>query len=395
MFVSLFPQSILSLNMSDSFDYGDELFAILGIFSFINYYSRQIVWKQDKRIKTIFSLLAIIVIIGWISTMKYKFQEDIIVNLLDSFSLVKLFFIFFLSIRILHKCDLTKILYIIFCIVRFYIVVGSIFCLINLFIDIGMSEEYRFGIRNFRFINSNSGDYASILLIALAILHLYTAKFGKGCYILRILTLLCLLSTLRGKAIGTAVTYVILILFIKYYSNISLKSLVALSMFGILGGYFQIKFYFLDNVTARSLLLLNGITTANTYFPLGAGFSTYGSNMAKVHYSSLYTFYGFSEVYGMSEEEPLFLNDNFWPMIMGQFGWFSLLIYFLILLTLFKIVSKSIEGKQLKIAGFIIFFLLVYSSVGGPIFLHYIGCVAIQTFAMMMALAYKNKLGYV
>ena len=106
--------------------------------------------------------------------------------------------------------------------------------------------------------------------------------------------------------------------------------------------------------------------------------------MAKIHYSPLYTQYGFKNIWGMNEEEQMFLNDNFWPMIMGQYGWIGLILFILILLVLFKIVSDNIVQKQLKIAGFSIFFLLLYSSIGGPIFVHYIGCASIIIFSLIM-----------
>ena len=157
-----------------------------------------------------------------------------------------------------------------------------------------------------------------------------------------------------------------------------------MAFLGILGGYFQIRYYFLDNVTPRALFLVNGITTANDFFPLGAGYSTFGSNMAKINYSPLYGKYGFDQVWGMNQEEQQFLNDNFWPMIMGQYGWIGLLLYVDILLLLFKIINIEIVNKQLKIAGFSIFFLLLYSSVGGPIFVHYIGCASIIVFSLIL-----------
>ena len=106
--------------------------------------------------------------------------------------------------------------------------------------------------------------------------------------------------------------------------------------------------------------------------------------MAKVHYSPLYRQYGFSKIWGMNEDEQQFLNDNFWPMIMGQYGWIGMLLYIAILVLMFKIVNKQLYNKQLKIAGFSIFFLLLYSSVGGPIFVHYIGCASIIIFSLIL-----------
>ena len=93
----------------------------------------------------------------------------------------------------------------------------------------------------------------------------------------------------------------------------------------------------------------------------------------------------------MSAEQPQFLNDNFWPMVIAQFGWISFILYAFILVLFFKIVNIEFSLKQLKIAGFILFFLLIYSSIGGPIFVHYIGCASILVFSLGIALSQKYK----
>lgn len=247
-----------------------------------------------------------------------------------------------------------------------------------------MTPEVRFGIRTFKFINSNVGDYSSILIISLVIFHIVSYYKRKPLRILKGLTIILIIFTFRGKALGFMATYLMAVFLIDHFHKISKKALIIIAILGICGGYFQIRYYFLDNVTPRALFLANGIETANQYFPTGAGFSTYGSNMAKVHYSPLYRQYGFSKIWGMNEDEQQFLNDNFWPMIMGQYGWIGMLLYIAILVLMFKIVNKQLYNKQLKIAGFSIFFLLLYSSVGGPIFVHYIGCASIIIFSLIL-----------
>lgn len=391
MFILLFFQSILSDRICYVFSYTDELFAVIGLMTLSSPYVRKYVFMHNTYVKRIFKLLLVILIIGCLSTIRYKIQSDLMVNLYDCFALMKMFVICFLGLSLLYRCSLNKVLEIIFFLVCMYILLGGIFGILNLFGDIGMSEEYRFGIRNFRFINSNSGDYASILIIALSIVHLQSGMTGKKYIFLKLLTLFCLILTLRGKAISMVLTYTVLIWLLKYYKGISLKSLAILAMIGFGGAYWQIKFYFVDNITARGLFLLYGLITANNFFPFGAGFSTYGSNMAKVNYSPLYTEYGFSSYYGMSAEQPQFLNDNFWPMIIAQFGWISFILYAFILVLFFKIVNIEFSLKQLKIAGFILFFLLIYSSIGGPIFVHYIGCASILVFSLGIALSQKYK----
>ena len=91
------------------------------------------------------------------------------------------------------------------------------------------------------------------------------------------------------------------------------------------------------------LFIQYGIKTANTYFPVGSGFATYGTDMAARYYSPLYQLYGWSNLWTLGTSGK-FLNDVFFAGILGQFGWFGFGLYLLCLLQLFK----SINTKQLS-----------------------------------------------
>lgn len=383
LFLFLFPQSILS-QVIDGFEYGDEVFGIIGLVTFINHYTRKRILEKYPKVMKMFYLAFSVAIIGWIGTFLHGIQKNFIVNLTDCFTILKFYFIFYLSLYLLNKSKINNIINPIFKITKLYIIFGSIFFIISQGVDIGMTPEVRFGIRTFKFINSNVGDYSSILIISLVIFHIVSYYKRKPLRILKGLTIILIIFTFRGKALGFMATYLMAVFLIDHFQKKKKKALIIIAILGICGGYFQIRYYFLDNVTPRALFLANGIETANQYFPTGAGFSTYGSNMAKVHYSPLYRQYGFSKIWGMNEDEQQFLNDNFWPMIMGQYGWIGMLLYIAILVLMFKIVNKQLYNKQLKIAGFSIFFLLLYSSVGGPIFVHYIGCASIIIFSLIL-----------
>lgn len=383
LFIFLFLQSILS-EVSLIFSYSDEFFACWGLWKFIQQPIRGKIWNEYPGVMKIIRLALFVVIVGWVSTIVNRIQLSFNSNLMDCFTFLKIFFIFFLSVNLLRKCNFNRIIEAIYGITCIYIVLGFIFLILSQLVDVGMSFEKRFGFNDFKFINPNPGDYSSILIISLVIFHIYSFYMKKTLILMKAITLILILFTFRGKSIGFIATYLMVVFFINRYNKISRKSLFVLAFLGILGGYFQIRYYFLDNVTPRALFLVNGIITANDFFPLGAGYSTFGSNMAKVNYSPLYEKYGFDQVWGMNQDEQQFLNDNFWPMIMGQYGWIGLVIYVGILLLMFKIVNNEINHKQLKIAGFSLLFLLVYSSVGGPIFVHYIGCVSIIVFSLVL-----------
>lgn len=388
MFVFLFFQAILE-RLSVYFSLSDEFFSLFGLYIFLFRSKYKYVFSNYPLVKTIFKAVYVIISLGIISSFKYKIQHSLIVNLLDLFSFVKFFILFFFSLWLLEKCRISKTLHAIYVLVCIYLIVGFIFMLISQFVDIGMVFEKRYGLNAYMFINPNPGDYSSILIISLVIVHVYSYFSGRACLFLKLIACILIVSTFRGKALGFILTYFFLLYYVYKLGNLNVKSLLFLALMAIAGGYMQIRYYFVDNVTPRSLFFLYGFITANEYFPLGAGFGSFGSNMAKIHYSSLYSEYGFGNIYGMGKEESLFLNDNFWPMIMGQYGWIGCMLFLFVVYTLFKIVCTHIHAKNLKIAGFSLFFLLLYSSVGGPIFVHYIGCISVVVFSLVMCVNTK------
>jgi hypothetical protein len=78
---------------------------------------------------------------------------------------------------------------------------------------------------------------------------------------------------------------------------------------------------------ARVLLYEKSVQIAADYFPLGAGLGRYGSWLSRVHYSPLYREYGLSGVWGLRPDMNHFINDAFWPMVLGETGVFGLALY--------------------------------------------------------------------
>lgn len=111
----------------------------------------------------------------------------------------------------------------------------------------------------------------------------------------------------------------------------------------------------------RYLFFYYGGKTANTYFPFGSGFATFGSDQAARNYSRLYYQYGFNSLFGMNTKDGSFLSDTFWPMAIGQFGWIGSILYILIYVRIFfsfKWMNLNSEQKAL----FICWLHAVYNS---------------------------------
>lgn len=123
----------------------------------------------------------------------------------------------------------------------------------------------------------------------------------------------------------------------------------------LLLGTFQIQTYLMNVNAPRYLFFYYGGKTANTYFPLGSGFATFGSDQAARNYSRLYYQYGFNSLFGMNTKDGSFLSDTFWPMAIGQFGWIGSILYILIYVRIFfsfKWMNLNSEQKALLYAGY-------------------------------------------
>jgi hypothetical protein len=113
------------------------------------------------------------------------------------------------------------------------------------------------------------------------------------------------------------------------------------------------------------MLTRDCIKIANTYFPFGSGFATFGSHMASLQYSPLYSSRGYGKFYGMSPGNGAFLSDTFWPIVIAQFGYIGLILFLLILLNFLRIAFKFREGSPCRfIALFSILMYMLISSTG-------------------------------
>ena len=77
---------------------------------------------------------------------------------------------------------------------------------------------------------------------------------------------------------------------------------------------------------ARPATYATGIQIMNDYMPFGPGLGTFACNAAAVHYSPLYEKYGLNEYWGLTEENPMFLADCFYP-VLAQYGWVGVFLF--------------------------------------------------------------------
>jgi hypothetical protein len=106
--------------------------------------------------------------------------------------------------------------------------------------------------------------------------------------------------------------------------------------------------YVVNPVAARILLYRGSLEISADYFPLGAGFSRYGSPLSGSHYSPEYVKLGFNHVWGLRafDASGQFFTDTFWPAILGETGLVGLIAYGLGLWSLFSFGRRCSRGVR-------------------------------------------------
>jgi hypothetical protein len=336
--------------------------------------------------------LIILLIIAVISTLRSELVSYELAAF-DMFLLLKgflVFYIFFLldftDKNIRYICGI------------FFAIAGIIFLagLVDLaapvffrnFINTTTYIDYRFGIPSVQSIFIHPGMFGWFMAFFACFSYAFFTVFEKNKYLVfMILFALGVMLSMRFKPMG-GLAIAVLAAFILTASHKKVKFFFILSGIGLLfvillGNKIQLLFEdklytYIKNPAiyniARNALYTTSFRIAADYFPFGAGFATFGGWIARIYYSPLYYDYGISFVWGL-EEGGLFLNDTFWPVIIGQFGFFGLICYMWILVSFFRRTAKLFrETTDLFIKAFVLGVILVLAegtveAMADPVFL--------------------------
>lgn len=266
---------------------------------------------------------------------------------------------------------------------------GFFLAIVNLFVNIHMHTEYVNGMRAFHYIFNRVGNLnmscVIMLMIETAWMNYLTLEERKTQRIFVFMTLMLMLSTLRSRAYGFFVVYVLGYLIFVYGRSATLKATALLAIPGIslAFGVQKFAYYFGQDRTARGVLFRYGVQTAKSYFPIGAGFSTYGTYAARKYYSPLYYKYNFENVWGLSQGMGDFLTDDYWPAVMGEFGFFgAILMLVLIALMFVKVIRETGDYPACRFAGLYGLICMVISSMVSASFFHTMSVVLSLTIAV-------------
>ena len=344
------------------FGYADEIIATVGFFIIIYNFSSKRIYIDMVRG---FFLLAMLLLLGIISSFFSDIKFGFFANALDAFAFSKFLLIFWMGIIMSENAINTQRNWgTMALVIRIFVFIAFIFCIINLFIDIDMYTDYRYGLRAFNFVFSRVGGlYTSC--VGFLMIQAMDISYNGNSWIKRILlimTIIVMCSTLRARAFSYAAIFIVGFLIIQGKYRLRLWHLVVVTLVGIIIAFPQFRFYFIDNANqARNVLLKYGIITAIAYFPLGSGFSTYGTYMASRMGSSLYSRYKFYNYYGLGRVNKAYLTDTYWPAIIAEFGFLGGIIMFAIIMTIIIYSYKKLKHGN-KMILFSVMYLLITTA---------------------------------
>lgn len=329
----------------------ESIVLILYIYIFLNI---TFIVKAKKRLLL---LWMIFILIGTMSSMIYQYQ-NLFSTIIDCLLIINKFFVGYLATYIYilkyHNTISDKIYKIAIIITLFLFLIAVHDLLFSPFFE---KADFRY----FTYSLKLMFPHATYLAAAGMLLLIYFGyKRGrKGNVIYMLMATFLMVVTFRGKALGFVAVYWILYLcFFRFKLKHFFVTIMSSGFISLVIGAKQIQeYFFTDDYSPRLILLKDSISQAINHFPLGTGFGTFGSSMAAENYSILYTKLGYEQYWGMSSNDYRFLTDDFWPIIIAQFGFFGLLVFIAILYCFFY--QSFLIIKQNKRAGFTMLMVLI------------------------------------
>ena len=328
------------------FKYFDEIFAFL-------YFPLSLFRRKKERIaKTnliIWVLLVLIIVIGSISNLIYNYQPVSIV-FSDMIVFIKFFLVYFFAkdnidykFIDINRKEINKR-------IRFIVFVFLLLTFVNYAYNIWPSESYRFGIMSNQLFYGHPTNLVASCVFLMAMLFL--TKENEQSITLYVLFIdVIILSSMRFKAIGACIIVSCVIVYVTIKKRkINITKIGLAAILAILVAWQQISFYYIRGAgNARNALTVTSFLIAKDHFPFGSGFGTFGSYFSSVNYSPIYMKYGISGIYGLENGRSMFISDTFWPMILGQFGFFGLICYISIVYIMWKEIQLGFKVERINI----------------------------------------------
>lgn len=376
----LFFQQFLQFSVSHALSSIDELCAV-GLFflALKDYLGQKERLKTGTHIGRILLVSFLFLAVGAVGTLVNRIQLNAYPVLIDAFTSGKGLFCFasVLYLARSRKSRADAFIRIVIAECKLLTLILFVGALLNLVVDVGFGGEglARYGLRPFAFIFYHPTCVVYLATGLAAVLFAHERRTNIWMFMLCFV----LVATLRSKGFGEAV--VLLLALFALGANKRGTRLrwwhVALAFGAVLVvGWSQLEVYYLSDDatdTARAVLARTSLDLAKIYFPIGAGFATFGSavTVGSVYYSPIYAQYGFNSIWGLSALHPEFITDSFWPTVVGQFGFLGIfLMVAAIVLICFEGygLAKSISPRAVGSFVVVVAYLLLSSTAESSFF---------------------------
>ncbi len=341
------------------------LLLILTICALMNKFRKKVLFSIEKKITW---FMFIFMIIGALSAVIFKIQPEKSAIYKDAFNIIKFPVFYICALVLSNGLNKKRLLTSVAKRSRIYIMIIFIFSIINIFFEIGMNIDVRYGLRSYKFLFSHSTYLVSSMVIMMCVI--IADQHKKSDLIFIIESIIILILTFRNKAFVFILAYFFEKLMLKYFKKIKLKYIFILGIFGILITYKKIvEVVSYGIIAARPALYIVGFKLACDHFPFGAGFGTFASYLSGQYYSPVYDMYSINTVIGLTRDMYDYMADTFWPYIYGQFGFVGFILFVAAIISIFiSIKRRYYLNKKNMLAAFLLFSYILIASTAEAIF---------------------------
>jgi hypothetical protein len=256
------------------------------------------------------------------------------------------------------------------------------------FIGFDEAVDYRSGLPSVGSLLGHPGPYGWFMAVGvmLALAHILSGR-SRAWYVPLSLFMGGMALSLRRKPILGVLASAVIVVFLFRHGTIRYRARGALIALGLIALPLAFVFFpivlqgvygylSVDALTAqaRTALYAGALLLGRDHFPFGVGIGRYGSYGSVVDYSPIYYEFGFDKIFGMSPTYGAFIQDTFWPQILGETGFIGLIGYAGALLALFLDALRSARNddtptlRPLYLAALLVGIEIMFESVAAPTF---------------------------
>lgn len=352
------------------FQYYDEAIAFLAIPAlFFHLLRRRFPFALTKKNILFWVLFAIFWLSGWAGYFTYHYQP-LLQTAMDSYVNLKFFLTIGTSLLIFDDSafNFNQLKKTLWPVLNTVTLVLFLLCVADRIFGI-FSNEFRGSFRAVKlFYSSYTVLAAHCVFLSAVYLWYYNTQQKK---ISAPLLMLCFIMycTRRVKAIGAIACILIIYLLILRKHQLLSRKVKFLSgcilCLAAAAGFYQLVsyYYIMGTESARAMLTVAAPFVAADHFPFGSGWGTFGCSFSVDPYSPVYGMYRMAGIWGLSPNYGSFVSDTYWPMLLGQCGYFGFAAFIgVLVLFVQKVYTLKTDKSVFASAMLLLLYMLISST---------------------------------